>query len=287
MLAYKTALITDSTCDIPVALRQQYNIHTIPLYIAWGDELQRDGLDITTSALIQAIKARLMFPRTLPPHVEDVVRTIDDVRRAGAEEVLLITVAAMMSDTFAIGQQAIEQASLPVTLVDSRGNTMSLGWQVLAAARSRAAGGTLGDMVQAADAVRERLVTLLYVDSMEYLHRGGRIGGAVRWLGTILSLKPQLLVDHATGQVEGATRARSRDEALGKMLHTFVEQTAVHRPLRIAVTHADAFEPAADFASRIQHELHPVELIVSETSAVSAVHAGPGAIAISGYGEAE
>jgi DegV family protein with EDD domain len=160
---------------------------------------------------------------------------------------------------------------------------MSLGWQVLAAARAREAGGDTTAMLMAADRVRENLVTLLYVDTLEYLHRGGRISGVVRWAGTVLQLKPQLFVDHNIGEIKLAARTRTRSKALEALYQSFFQQVDASQPLRVAVMHGNIPEEAQAFADRIQREYAPVELYVALTSPVLGIHTGPGAIALCGY----
>jgi DegV family protein with EDD domain len=174
-----------------------------------------------------------------------------------------------------------------VHIVDSKANSMSLGWQVLAAAHAREASGDVAAMLAAADRVRQNLVTLLYVDTLEYLHRGGRISGAARWAGTVLQLKPQLYVDHHTGEIKLAARTRTRSKAMEALYQSFFRQLDVNKPLHVAVMHGNIPEEAQRIADRIRREYAPVELVVSLTSPVMGIHTGPGAIALCGYSLAE
>jgi DegV family protein with EDD domain len=176
---------------------------------------------------------------------------------------------------------------IPVHIVDSKANSMSLGWQVLAAAHAREANGDVAAMLAAADRVRENLVTLLYVDTLEYLHRGGRISGAARWAGTVLQLKPQLYVDHHTGEIKLAARTRTRSKAMEALYQSFFQQLDINKSLHVAVMHGNIPEEAQRIADRIQREYAPVELVVSLTSPVMGIHTGPGAIALCGYSLAD
>jgi DegV family protein with EDD domain len=160
---------------------------------------------------------------------------------------------------------------------------MSLGWQVLAAARAREQGGNLQDMIQAAERARESMVYIVSLDTLEYLHKGGRIGGASHFIGNLLHLKPQISVDHQTGEVAGGRRSRTRKKALEDLYQDFFNQVDRTKTLRIAVLHNAAAQEAQELVDRIKEEVQPAELILSIVSPVLGVHTGPRAIAICGY----
>ena len=162
---------------------------------------------------------------------------------------------------------------------------MSLGWQVLAAARARERGGDVQAMAEAADSARNSMVLLVCLDTLEYLQRGGRIGGAARFVGTMLALKPLILVNHTTGLIEAGKRVRTRKKALGALAREFSASLDMGKRTRIAVMHGDAQADAEEVAERIQHEFSPVELVLNTTGPVIGIHSGPGAIALCGYTE--
>jgi DegV family protein with EDD domain len=139
------------------------------------------------------------------------------------------------------------------------------------------------DIVAAAGRVRAKTVTLLYVDTLEYLQKGGRISLAARWVGTILDLKPLLHVDHQTGKIEPNSHARTRRQALDKMYTTFFNQMDARQPLHVAVMHGNVPDLARQLADRIREEYQPVEMVTAITSLVMGVHTGPGAMALCGY----
>lgn len=162
---------------------------------------------------------------------------------------------------------------------------MGLGWQVLAAARALQAGGDACAMVQAADAARRSVALYVSLDTLEYLHKGGRIGGATRFIGSLLDLKPLVYVDRDSGRVEAAGRVRTRRRGLNTLYERFFEELETERTLHIAVMHGDAPEDAEQVAERIREEYAPAELLVGTTGPVLGVHTGPGAIALCGYTE--
>ncbi|MEA3377325.1 MAG: DegV family protein, partial [Chloroflexota bacterium] len=121
------------------------------------------------------------------------------------------------------------------------------------------------------------------LDTMEYLHKGGRIGGATRLIGSLLDIKPLVYVDRETGRVEAAGRVRSRRRGLEALYKRFLDQLDAQKRMHIAVMHGDAPEDAQDIANRIEEEYSPEELLVGITGPVLGVHTGPGAIALCGY----
>jgi DegV family protein with EDD domain len=174
---------------------------------------------------------------------------------------------------------------------------MGLGWQVLAAARAREARGdpSTGSgqsqaMIQAADEVRRRVALYVSLDTLEYLHKGGRIGGATRFIGSLLNVKPLVYVDHETGRVEAAGQVRTRKRGLDTLYARFFEALGIQEAspagkLHIAVMHGDAPQDAGKIVSRMEREFPRAELLTDITGPVLGVHTGPRAIALCGYAE--
>jgi len=285
MASHRIALITDSTCDIPQELLDRYDIIVVPLLIIWGEETLRDHIDLQPQAFYRRLTEDAVHPRTAHPNPPRFVRAYEEAKEGGAEEIVIITISSEMSGTFSSAQQAAKEVDVPVHCVDARGPTMSLGWQVLAAARAREAGGNAQAMLAAAKKVRQGVVQFVCLDTLEYLHKGGRIGGATRFIGTLLHVKPIIYIDHETGRVEPATQVRTRKRSLETLYQRFFEQLDTNKPLHIAVLHGDAPEDAQRVAQRIRRDYAPAELLINVTGPVLGVHTGPGAIALCGYAE--
>ncbi len=281
----RIAIITDSTCDLPPTLREQYAIRVVPLSVIWGEEQLREGVDIQPEEFYRRLVVDPVHPTTSQPTPQDFVTAYEAAQRDGAEQMVVFTISAAMSGTYESARLATSLTTMPVQLVDSKSNSMSLGWQVLAAARAREAGGGVAEMVAAAEAARKRMVYIITLDTLEYLHKGGRIGGATRFIGTLLNLKPQIYVDHTTGMVEAGRRARTRARALEALYQDFCAQVDTSKPLRVAVLHNAALEEATMVRERVQRELAPVEILTSIVSPVLGVHTGPRAVALCGYTE--
>ncbi len=282
---HKIALVTDSTCDLPAAYREKYDVHVQPLTIIWGEEQLREGVDIQPEEFYRRLESDPVYPTTSQPTPQDFLTTYEQLEAEGAEEIVAILISSAMSGTLQAAHTAVEMADIPVHLVDSRTNSMGLGWQIVAAARVRESGGDVEAMIAAANAARERMAYIIALDTLEYLHRGGRIGGASRFIGTLLNLKPQIYVNHETGEVEGGRRTRTRRRAVDALYKDFFAQVDINRPMHIAVLHNAALEDAEALAARVEREYAPEELLISIVSPVLGVHTGPRAIALCGYSE--
>jgi DegV family protein with EDD domain len=283
--SYTTALITDSTCDIPEPLVAEYGIHVLPAYVIWGGEQYRDRVDMAASDFYRRLERDPVYPSSAHPSPGDFLAAYQTARENGAEDVVVITVSSAMSGTHAAAQQAAALAEIPVRVVDSKGPTMSLGWQVLAAARAREAGAGAADMVAAAGAVRGEMAQLVYMNAVKYLEKGGRIGNAASLVGTVLRIRPVIYIDHETGVVEIEKIARTRKRGIEAMVKGFYDRLDRRRPIHVAVLHGGVPEEAEALADRIRRELDPAELLVNVTGPVLGINTGPGALALAGYSE--
>jgi DegV family protein with EDD domain len=277
------ALITDSTCDIPENLIQQYDISVIPEVVVWGEEVLRDRVDITPEAFYQRLETDKRHPSTTLPSPSDFEKVYKAALADGAREIMMLTVSSAMSGTYQLAKQVGDQMDVPVQVVDSRGPTMSLGWQVLAAARAREAGVAIEGMIAAAERVRQTLVQIVCLNTLEYLHRGGRIGSAAKFIGSLLDLKPLVQINHQTGLVEAGGRARTRRKSIDMLMDLFFEKLDLKKNLHIAVLHGNALEEAQALVERIRQEYAPLELLVNITGPVLGINTGPRALALCGY----
>lgn len=277
------ALITDSTCDIPEDLIQQYDISVIPEVVVWGEEILRDRVDITPEAFYRRLETDKRHPSTTLPSPSDFEKAYKNALADGAQKILMLSVGSAMSGTYQLAKQVGDQMDTPVHVIDSKGPTMSLGWQVLAAARAREAGAAIEGMIAAAERVRQSLVQIVCLDTLEYLHRGGRIGSATKFIGSLLDLKPLVQINHQTGLVEAGGRARTRRKSIDMLLDLFFEKLDNTKNLHIAVLHGDALEEAQALVERIRQEYAPLELLVNITGPVLGINTGPRALALCGY----
>ncbi len=289
MSAYSIAIIADSTCDIPVDLIECYHIDIVPQIIVWDNQELRDRVDIQPEEFYRRLSASSQLPTTSQPTVESFCEHYQAALASGAKDIVVLTVSSAMSGTYQTAQQAAQFVDVPVHVIDAKGPTMSLGWQTLAAARAREVRADVASIIAAADCVRETLAQFVYLDTLEYLYKGGRIGNATRFIGSLLDLKPLVEINHQSGLVEGADRVRTRRKGIEALYQRFFAkfQTAItlQRPLHIAVLHGGVPEDAALLAERIQQQYHPAELLINITGPVLGLHTGPRALALCGYSE--
>ncbi len=279
------AIITDSTCDIPDSLLQQHGISVVPTMVLWGDRQYRDRLDLQPEEFYRRLATETVRPTSSTPSQAEFQEAYRAAVARGAEALVVLTVSSAMSGVHQLAVNSAQAVEVPVTVIDSKGPTMSLGWQVLAAARARDAGATVQEIVRRVEQVRSRLMQLVYMESLEYLERGGRIGQAVKWLGVALHVKPVVSINHQSGQVEPLALARTRRSGVEMMFSKFAGFLRGQPNAHVAVLHGNAPDEAAALADRIKAELNPVELQINITGPVLGIHTGPRALALCGYAD--
>lgn len=278
-MAVRTALVTDSTCNLFPELVAEKRIHVVPLYVVWGDHSYKDGVDITEPELYRRLNESPEIPTTSQASPQDFVELFERARQAeNADEVVCGVLSSALSGTYASAIQAKEMVDFPVHVVDTRLVSWSLGFSILNAAAMRDAGGSPADLVQLLKTSVERTSLLFTVESLEFLHRGGRIGNAARLLGTALSIKP--LLELKSGMVEAVDKVRTRKRAINHMIKV-TQERANGRPVRrLAVIHGDVEADARMLLDEAREALSPGEAYVSYVAAALAVHTGPGAVGI-------
>lgn len=281
--ASRIALVTDSTCDLPAEWIKQYDITVVPLTIIFGDQQYLDGVELSPKEFYQRLSKETIHPTTSQPAPEAFLDAYQRAATHGADEILTFTISSAMSGTIESARRAAQECGVPVHVIDSKNNSMGLGWQVIAAARVREAGGRLEAMLAAAEQVRKDMVYFIALDTIDYLSRGGRISEAARFLNSILHIKPLIYVRPETGTVGASLPARSRKAAIESLYREFFRRINPAGPLHIAVLHNDALEEAQALAELVQREYSPMELLISIVSPVLGVHTGPRAIALCGY----
>ncbi len=272
------ALVTDSTASIPAALVSRYRIRVAPQILLWGEESFRDGVDITPAAFYQRLAQAKTLPRSTQPSVMSFVEIFGELV-GGGYDVLAVVISSAMSGTYQAAMQAKEafpQASIEV--VDSRTTAMALGFQVLAAARAAEAGASLAECRQVAEQAQARTGVVMAVDTLEFLQRGGRIGRASRWAGTMLRVKPILEV--RDGQVSPLEKVRTQRKALQRLVNIVVERLEGQQPIRLAAQHTNAEALAQQVLAAAEARLQPVEVLLSDVSPVVGAHVGPGTVAL-------
>ncbi len=274
----KIAIITDSTATIPDELVAQYGIEVAPQVLIWGEESLRDGVDITPAEFYDRLVRSDVIPTTSQATVGAFKELFEPHVRAG-DHVLAILLSDKLSGTIQSAEQA--KAMFPqatIEIVNSNTIAMSLGFQVLLAARAAAEGKPFEEVVALARQARDHTGVIFVVDTLDYLHRGGRIGGASRLLGSALNIKP--LLEVTGGRVEPIERVRTKAKAKKRLLQLVEERVEGRSPVRLAALHIAAEEEARELLSEAVGRCDPQETYITTVSPVVGVHVGPGTVGI-------
>lgn len=274
----KVAIITDSTAYLPPELITEYDIKVIPLVVIWDGDSYADGVDITPTQFYTRLEKSPSLPSTSQPPAADFNEIFSKLLNEG-KDVLAILISSGISGTVNSALQAqAEIGSDSVVVVDSQTAAMATGLHVLAAARKAAAGGSLEEVKEIALKAQQQTNVVFAVDTLEFLHKGGRIGGAKRFLGSMLNLKP--ILEMNGGLIEAVESVRTQKRALGRLISLVEEKTAGEKPLRLAVFHSNVPEQAQALLEEVENALSPDETFLTELSPAIGTHVGPGTLAI-------
>lgn len=272
----KVVLVTDSTAYIPRELVEQYDIRVAPQVLVWGDETYRDGVDIQPDEFYQRLRTAKVMPTTSQASPQEFQKIFTDITEEG-RQALAIVLSADLSGTLTSVHQAAEMfPGTPIEVVDSRTTAMAMGFLVLEAARAAEQGASLAECKTLVEEARQKTGVIFAVDTLEFLHRGGRIGGGARLLGTALNLKPILEV--SSGHIEPVEKVRTRKKSLTRLVELICDRVDGQRPVHLASLHANAPEEAQQLLEQAKQEFETVETVYSTVSPVVGTHAGPGTV---------
>ena len=274
----KVALVTDSTSNIPKDILSQYQISVAPQELIWGEENFQDGVNIQPSEFYERLKTAKVMPSTSQVTPASFLNIFGSLLEQGYD-ILAILISNELSGTIASAIQAREMLKNPtIEIVDSRTTAMALGFQVLMAPRAAEQGASLAEVKAVANNAVDKVGVVFAVDTLEFLHRGGRIGGGKRFLATALNIKPILEV--TGGKVEGIEQVRTRSKSLNRIVELINERSGGRKPVRLATLHANSPEDAKTVLAEASKVLNPIESILAEVSPVIGSHAGPGTVGL-------
>ncbi|MCL6733634.1 DegV family protein [Streptomyces neyagawaensis] len=270
------AIVTDSTAYLPPQTMERHDIIAVPLTVVLGDQALEEGTEISARSLAQALQKRRPVT-TSRPSPELFAETYRKVAETGATGIVSLHLSAEFSGTYDAAVLAAREAPVPVRVVDTGMVAMALGFCALAAAEVAEAGGTVDEAVTAAEKRAAGTSAFFYVDTLDYLRRGGRIGAAQALFGSALAVKPLLQLNG--GRIEPLEKVRTASRAIAR-LEEIVAERAGGAPVDIAVHHLAAPERASALAERLRERVPGlVDLHVSEVGAVIGAHTGPGLLA--------
>jgi len=274
----KVAIVTDSTAYLPAELIAEYDIKVIPLVVIWDGDSFEDGVEITPTQFYTRLEKSSSLPSTSQPSEAKFVEIFSKLLNKDMDVVAILISSGISGTVNSALQAKNEIGSDRVVVIDSQTAAMATGLHVLAAARKAEAGGSLEEVKEVALKAQQKTNVIFAVDTLEFLHKGGRIGGAKRLMGSMLNLKP--ILEMNGGSIEAVESVRTQKRALGRLISLVEEKSAGEKPLRLAVFHSNVPEQAQALLENAQNTLSPDETFLAELSPAIGTHVGPGTLAI-------
>jgi DegV family protein with EDD domain len=277
----KVAIVTDSTAYLEPGLAQELDITVVPLYVHLGDEMLRDGIDITPEAFFQRLEQGGLTPRTSPPSVETFEEIYADLH-ARTDEVLSMHLSGRLSQTLRNAQRGAESllGRCNIAVIDSLTTSLGLGILIKAAAEAAQEGANLDEVVRLVRGMIPHIYIVLYVDQMDYLERGHRVGRAQAVLGTMLNIKPLLFIED--GEIIPLEKVRTHEKAIDKLFE-FVAEFSELEQAAIAQRQAEPTEETNMLLERLQQLFPQIGFPIIQYGPVLASHIGPSAMGVVVY----
>jgi DegV family protein with EDD domain len=279
LTAENTAIVLDSTADLPDAADRFPNWRVVPLYVRFGDESLRDGVDISAGEFYERLRGSSVFPTTSQPTPGDFIACYEEL--GGYERIFSLHISARVSGTFASAETAAGELDRRgrVRAIDTETASASIAMLALAIQRRLERGTSDEEIDGLVERYRHERGLLFTVDTLEFLQRGGRIGKAAAFAGTLLQVKPILSI--RDGEVEPVKRVRGDRKAFAELAAALETETEDEPAYRLGVAHAAAPERAAELEALVREQRPRAELeLVVTLGAVIGSHAGPGTLAL-------
>lgn len=275
-------MVTDSSSDLPEIIRKELGISVVPLSIQFGDDIYRDGVDMSAKDFYTRLKGGNILPSTCQPSPADFEQLYRKIAEPG-DSIVSIHLSSQMSGTY---QSAVLARSLlpeyDITCIDTKSASIGVGLVAIAVAEKAQQGASKEECIQLAERIIEELDIFFVVDTLEYLQKNGRIGKAQAMVGGLLNIKPILTI--RDGFVAPFEKVRGRAKAFKRIKEGLSEYCLKHNgPLRMGVSHADCLLDAEDLAAQFKAEFSIQDLIISDIGPTIGVHVGPGTIAVLFY----
>lgn len=278
----KVMIVTDSTANIPPEMLDDNPIASVPLQVIWGHEIFRDGIDIQTKEFYERLSTEKVMPSTSQVTPEEFKKMYGRLIEEGYD-ILSMHISGNLSGTLDSAIQAKREfPTARIELVDTLSTSMAMGFQVLSAARMAAIGATLEECKAVAEKAKTNTGVYFVLNTLEFLHRGGRIGGAQAFLGTMLNMKP--ILELRDGRIEAIERVRTIGKATDRLLDLVEQRISKEQgPIRLCVVHANAEKEGKALLERAVKRFPTnivTDAVMSTVSPVLGTHAGPGALGL-------
>ena len=267
-----TAIVTDSTSDIPVSLLEEYNIYQIPADLILENKTYIDGFDLSRNEFYDRLPTLDILPTTAAPSVGRFQQLYERIVSEGYTDIISIHAASALSGIYNAARLAAIEFSETIHVLDSEQLSLGLGFQVLEAARGVREKLSLEEILRKVKSIQKRLYVFALLDTFTYIHRSGRVSWAKARLGSLLNIKP--IVELKNGQVLNRSLARARGNGL-KQLGGYLSEVG---PLeQLAVLHTNAAGAGWNFIKRFSPPQIPTPILVNVTTIIG-THVGPNGI---------
>ncbi|MBQ3913532.1 MAG: DegV family protein [Lachnospiraceae bacterium] len=272
-------ILADSTCDLSKELTERYNITIIPLYVRLGDDEYLDGINITPAELYKWSDEHGQMPKTAAPGIEDISKLLDP---AGSDEYVIFTISSSMSASFNNARLAAENMEMSdrVHVIDSENLSTGIGLQVIRAAELAAEGKSAAQIVSEIESIKGKVRASFVIDTLVYLHRGGRCSGLAALFGSVLKLHPRIAVTGGAMHPEQKYRGNSRKYVLEYVKDMGPELKKARRD-RVFITHSPCDRAVVESVRSYLESLgHFDEILETDAGSVVASHCGPGTLGV-------
>jgi DegV family protein with EDD domain len=279
----KIAIVTDSSAYLPDEMVREYGIHVIPLNVQFNGTTYKDMVDLSVDEFYRKLAAAAELPSTSQPSAGEFVEVFKSAAK-GHDAVIAVVLSSSLSGTYSSAMAAKDMLpDIPIAVVDSRSVSMGLGYMALAAARAARDGKQLQEIVAEVESLTPKMRVWFVVDTLKYLAKGGRIGGGEAFLGSMLSIKPLLQVEH--GKVEALDKVRTRGKAIERLVERF-KKDCDGRPVHCTVINAVCPEDAEHLKGLVLKAFPQVQdMMITGVSAAIGTHVGPGALGLCFYAD--
>ncbi|HYT78624.1 MAG TPA: DegV family protein [Actinomycetota bacterium] len=272
-------IVADSAANLPNDVAHELGIVVVPMYLKFGDEVYRDGLDLTPTDFYQRLVRDGVVASTSTPSPGDYLEAYE---RTGAQDIVCVTVASSMSSSHQQASLAAERFEGHVEVVDSMTAAMAEGFVAVEAARAAARTASLPEIVARARDVSHRTRLYATVDSFEFLRKSGRVTKLQAYAATVLDIKP--VFGFKEGEVVPVSRSRTKRKALARIVEDATREMG-ELPVHLAALHAAALGEAEEIAERISARANVVEKVITEVTPVIGAHTGPGLVGVAFFCE--
>ncbi|MHA6532483.1 DegV family protein [Paenibacillus sp. BAC0078] len=279
----RTVIVTDSTSDIPPAMAEAYGIEVVPLNLMFGGETFRDNVDMTPEQFYERLPRAAQLPTTSQPSPDQYMNVYRDLlERNPGSTILSFHISSGLSGTYqsaVLAKSMLEEDGEAITVVDSLSASYGFGFMVVQAARLAAEGKGPEEILQTVESLRQSRKLYFLVDTLEYLQKGGRIGKASAFLGTLLNIKPILSID-SEGIIYAVEKVRGRKKAVARMIELFKKDLPGVDKINVAVGHTAEPASGEEFLRELAGHFTLEEKVLTNVGPVVGSHVGNGTLAV-------